>query len=82
MLGVFSIRPAAAGELVKVLKLDSSPKTTADALMKRFLKNDASAVSLQVGDHVQLAYNHLNQSASHPRDGVRVILSTIKMNLL
>ncbi|KAG9146075.1 hypothetical protein Leryth_022157 [Lithospermum erythrorhizon] len=68
MLGVFSssiVTPPE--ELVAAGSRTPSPKTTSDALMKRFIRDDSSAVSLQVGDHVQLAYKHLNESALYPR---------------
>lgn len=68
MLGVFSSSIVSPPEeLVAAGSRTPSPKTTSDALMKRFLKNDSSAVSLQLGDHVQLAFNHLSESASQPR---------------
>lgn len=44
-----------------------SPKITAKALVNRFIGNNASAVSMQIGDDVQLAYTHHNESITHPR---------------
>ncbi|CAL5337727.1 unnamed protein product [Camellia sinensis] len=68
MLGVFSssiVEPPE--ELVAAGCRTPSPKITAAALVKRFLAGNPSAVSTQVGDHVQLAYTHHNQSPLHPR---------------
>ncbi|KAF5950909.1 hypothetical protein HYC85_012902 [Camellia sinensis] len=62
MLGVFSssiVEPPE--ELVVAGCRTPSPKITAAALVKRFL------VSTLVGDQVQLAYTHHNQSPLHPR---------------
>lgn len=44
-----------------------SPKITSTALVNRFLQNNASAVSAQVGDNVTLAYTHHNESPLRPR---------------
>uniref|UniRef100_A0A7N0SYR5 DUF3700 domain-containing protein n=1 Tax=Kalanchoe fedtschenkoi TaxID=63787 RepID=A0A7N0SYR5_KALFE len=68
MLGVFSssiVSPP--GELVAAGSRTPSPKTTSDALIKRFLETNPSAVSVEIGDHVQLAYTHHNESPLHPR---------------
>jgi len=68
MLAVFSsaiVSPP--DELVAAGSRTPSPKITSTALMKRFLGSDASAVSMQIGDHAQLAYTHQNQSAFQPR---------------
>ncbi|XP_010546841.1 PREDICTED: stem-specific protein TSJT1 [Tarenaya hassleriana] len=68
MLGVFSgavVTPP--DELVLAGSRTPSPKTTATALVKRFVDGNSSAVSVQVGDHVQLAYTHHNESPLRPR---------------
>lgn len=68
MLAVFSssiVSPP--DELVAAGSRTPSPKITSTALMKRFLGSDASAVSMQIGDHAQLAYTHHNQSVFRPR---------------
>ncbi|KAK9003430.1 hypothetical protein V6N11_060994 [Hibiscus sabdariffa] len=68
MLGVFSstiLSPP--DELVAAGCRTPSPKTTADALVKRFLETNSSAVSMQIGDRVQFAYSHHNESALQPR---------------
>jgi len=54
-------------ELVAAGSRTPSPKITATALINRFLDSNPSGVSLQIGDHVQLAYTHQNESASQPR---------------
>ncbi|XVE81546.1 hypothetical protein DITRI_Ditri15bG0073500 [Diplodiscus trichospermus] len=68
MLGVFSgaiVSPP--DELVAAGCRTPSPKVTADALVRRFLETNSSAVSMQIGDHVQFAYSHHNESALQPR---------------
>ncbi|CAK9137182.1 unnamed protein product [Ilex paraguariensis] len=68
MLGVFSssiVSPP--DELVAAGCRTPSPKITAAKLVNRFVGNTSSAVSVQIGDHVQMAYSHHNESASHPR---------------
>ncbi|CAM8902681.1 hypothetical protein QQ045_033288 [Rhodiola kirilowii] len=68
MLGVFSssiVSPP--DELVAAGSRTPSPKTTSNALISRFLDINPSAVSVQIGDHVQLAYSHCNESPLHPR---------------
>ncbi|XP_019235901.1 PREDICTED: stem-specific protein TSJT1-like [Nicotiana attenuata] len=68
MLGVFSssiVTPP--DELVAAGSRTPSPKITAEALVNRFIKIDSSAVSIQINDHVQLAYTHMDESASLPR---------------
>lgn len=68
MLGVFSSAVVTPPEeLVAAGSRTPSPKITSTALVNRFLKNNSSAVSVQIGDHVQLAYTHENQSPFHPR---------------
>ncbi|KAF6144741.1 hypothetical protein GIB67_017760 [Kingdonia uniflora] len=68
MLGVFSsciVTPP--DELVAAGSRTPSPKTTSTALLKRFIQSNSSAVSVQIGDDVQFAYTHHNESASQPR---------------
>ncbi|KAL4271463.1 hypothetical protein GQ457_13G025050 [Hibiscus cannabinus] len=68
MLGVFSgaiVSPP--DELVAAGCRTPSPKISADALVKRFLETNPAAVSMQIGDHVQFAYSHHNESALLPR---------------
>ncbi|KAK9288892.1 hypothetical protein L1049_017359 [Liquidambar formosana] len=68
MLGVFSSSiMSPPDELVAAGCRTPSPKITAAALVKRFVENNSSAVSVQVGDNVQLAYTHHNESALQPR---------------
>ncbi|XP_019055836.1 PREDICTED: stem-specific protein TSJT1-like isoform X2 [Nelumbo nucifera] len=69
MLGVFSsaiVTPPE--ELVAAGCRTPSPKISSTALVNRFLESNTSAVSLQIGDHVHLAYTHQNESALQPRD--------------
>lgn len=68
MLGVFSssiVSPP--DELVAAGSRTPSPKTKAGALVNRFLETNPSAVSVQIGDHAQLAFTHHNQSPIQPR---------------
>ncbi|KAL3828823.1 hypothetical protein ACJIZ3_017625 [Penstemon smallii] len=69
MLGVFSnsiVSPPE--ELVAAGSRTPSPKATAEKLVARFVEaNSSAAVTLQIGDEVQLAYTHYNQSTLHPR---------------
>ncbi|KAL4312718.1 hypothetical protein GQ457_01G022480 [Hibiscus cannabinus] len=68
MLGVFSsaiVSPP--DELVAAGCRTPSPKITAAALVKRFLETNSSGVSMQIGDHVQFAYSHHNESPFQPR---------------
>ena len=58
---------SAPEELVAAGSRTPSPKCTAAALVKRFVESNASAVSVQVGDDVQLAYTHHNESPWQPR---------------
>ncbi|KAF5738616.1 Aluminum induced protein with YGL and LRDR motif [Tripterygium wilfordii] len=68
MLGVFSSTIVSPPEeLVAAGCRTPSPKITASALVNRFLGSNDSAVSLQIGDHVQLAYTHKNESPLQPR---------------
>lgn len=54
-------------ELVAAGCRTPSPKISSTSLVNRFLQNNASAVSVQVGDHVQLAYTHHKESPLLPR---------------
>lgn len=68
MLGVFSstiVSPP--DELVAAGSRTPSPKTTSAALVNRFLETNSSALSVQIGDDVQLAFTHQNESALRPR---------------
>ncbi|XP_060217671.1 stem-specific protein TSJT1 [Lycium barbarum] len=68
MLGVFSssiVSPP--DELVAAGSRTPSPKTTSDALVKRFIQTNSSAISMQIGDYVQHAYTHDNESPVLPR---------------
>ncbi|KAL6343549.1 hypothetical protein AAG906_024914 [Vitis piasezkii] len=68
MLGVFSSSiMSPPDELVAAGCRTPSPKITAEALMNRFIQGNPSAVSVHVGDHVQLAYTHHNESPLLPR---------------
>ncbi|KAK4372462.1 hypothetical protein RND71_007846 [Anisodus tanguticus] len=68
MLGVFSssiVSPP--DELVAAGSRTPSPKITSEALVNRFVQTNSSAVSMQIGDFVQFAYTHSNESAVLPR---------------
>lgn len=68
MLGVFSssiVSPP--DELVAAGSRTPSPKITSDALVNRFVQSNSSAISMQIGDFVQLAYSHSKESAVLPR---------------
>ncbi|KAK2966891.1 hypothetical protein RJ640_028901 [Escallonia rubra] len=68
MLGVFSSSiMSPPDELVAAGSRTPSPKITSTALVNRFLDSSASAVSMQIGDNVQLAYTHQNESPLQPR---------------
>ncbi|KAD6794801.1 hypothetical protein E3N88_05697 [Mikania micrantha] len=68
MLGVFSCSIVSPPEeLVAAGSRTPSPKITAKSLVKRFVENNSSAVSMQIGDDVQLAYTHQKESVTHPR---------------
>ncbi|KAF8016934.1 hypothetical protein BT93_H2202 [Corymbia citriodora subsp. variegata] len=68
MLGVFSSSiMSPPDELVAAGCRTPSPKTTSAELVRRFLQSNASGVSVQIGDHVQLAYTHHNESLLQPR---------------
>lgn len=68
MLGVFSSSIVSPPEeLVAAGCRTPSPKITASALVERFLQTNPSGVSVQIGDHVQLAYTHHNESPLRPR---------------
>ncbi|MCL7033681.1 hypothetical protein MKW94_024945 [Papaver nudicaule] len=68
MLGVFSssiVTPP--DELVAAGSRTPSPKTTSTTLVNRFIDSNGGAVSIQVGDQVQLAYTHQDESPFQPR---------------
>lgn len=68
MLGVFSsaiVSPP--DELVAAGSRTPSPKISADALVKRFVDTNSSAVSVRVGDDSQVAFTHHNESMLLPR---------------
>ncbi|XP_076955890.1 stem-specific protein TSJT1-like [Bidens hawaiensis] len=68
MLGVFSSSIVSPPEeLVAAGSRTPSPKITAKSLVNRFVGNNSSAVSMQIGDDVQLAYTHQNESITQPR---------------
>ncbi|KAH9682897.1 DUF3700 domain-containing protein [Citrus sinensis] len=68
MLGVFSSAIVSPPEeLVAAGSRTPSPKTTSTALVDRFLQANSSAVSVQVGDNVTLAYTHQNESPLRQR---------------
>ncbi|KAI3790645.1 hypothetical protein L2E82_03842 [Cichorium intybus] len=68
MLGVFSSSIVSPPEeLVAAGSRTPSPKISSKALVNRFVEKNASAVSMQIGDDVQLAYTHQNESITHPR---------------
>lgn len=68
MLGVFSSEiMSPPDELVAAGSRTPSPKTTANALMKRFVSTNPAAVSLQIGDDAQLAFTHHSESLLLPR---------------
>ncbi|KAF4350192.1 stem-specific protein TSJT1 [Cannabis sativa] len=68
MLGVFSSSVVSPpDELVAAGSRTPSPKITSTALVNRFVVNNASAVSIQVGEQAQLAFTHHNESALQPR---------------
>ncbi|XP_025612204.1 stem-specific protein TSJT1 isoform X1 [Arachis hypogaea] len=67
MLGVFSSSIVSAPEeLVAAGSRTPSPKSTAETLVKRFVESNGSAVSVEVGDDVQLAYSHHKESPWRP----------------
>lgn len=68
MLGVFSsaiVSPP--DELVAAGSRTPSPKISADALVKRFVDTNLSAVSVRVGDDSQMAFTHHSESMLLPR---------------
>ena len=68
MLGVFSSAIVSPPEeLVAAGCRTPSPKITSAALVDRFLQANSSAVSIQAGDHVHLAYTHHKESLLQPR---------------
>ncbi|XP_051129848.1 stem-specific protein TSJT1 [Andrographis paniculata] len=68
MLGVFSSSIVSPPEeLVAAGSRTPSPKVSADKLVGRFVERNSSAVSVQIGDDVKLAYTHFKESALRPR---------------
>ncbi|XP_022759721.1 stem-specific protein TSJT1-like isoform X2 [Durio zibethinus] len=68
MLGVFSSEIVTPPEeLVAAGNWSPSPRTTSLALMKRYIKSNLSSVSIQIGEQVNLAYSHQNESLLRPR---------------
>ncbi|KAL7144653.1 hypothetical protein ABFS83_07G027100 [Erythranthe nasuta] len=68
MLGIFSSSIMSPPEdLVAAGSRTPSPKVTAAKLEARFLEANSSAVSVRIGDDVQLAYTHCNQTSLQPR---------------
>ncbi|GAB2294892.1 hypothetical protein Dimus_029084 [Dionaea muscipula] len=68
MLGVFSSSIVSPPEeLVAAGCRTPSPKTKASDLVNRFLHNNPSAVTVQIGDDVQLAFTHDRESILLPR---------------
>ncbi|KAL9264955.1 Stem-specific protein TSJT1-like protein [Drosera capensis] len=68
MLGVFSGSIVSApDELVAAGCRTPSPKTKAAELVNRFVRNNPSAVTVQIGDDVQLAFTHDRESILQPR---------------
>ncbi|KAL1334672.1 hypothetical protein HN51_063644 [Arachis hypogaea] len=87
MLGVFSSSIVSAPEeLVAAGSRTPSPKSTAETLVKRFVESNGSAVSVEVGDDVQLAYSHHKESPWRPRsfavkDEIFCVFSGVLENL-
>uniref|UniRef100_M4E4K3 DUF3700 domain-containing protein n=1 Tax=Brassica campestris TaxID=3711 RepID=M4E4K3_BRACM len=77
MLGIFSgAIVSLPEELVAAGSRTPSPKTTGATLVNKFVQKNPSAVSVQVGDYVQLAYTHHKESPLRPRcivDGTLVV---------
>ncbi|KAI9195069.1 hypothetical protein LWI28_011365 [Acer negundo] len=68
MLGIFSSAIVSPPEeLVAAGCRTPSPKLSSTALLNRFLQTNSSAVSVQSGDYVHLAYTHHNESPLQPR---------------
>ncbi|KAK6937510.1 protein of unknown function DUF3700 [Dillenia turbinata] len=68
MLGVFSDEiMSPPEELVAAGSRTPSPKTTAKALVSRFVQSKPFAVSVHLNDEVFMAYSHHNESPLHPR---------------
>ncbi|KAJ7980108.1 stem-specific protein TSJT1-like [Quillaja saponaria] len=68
MLGVFSssiVSPP--DELVAAGCRTPSPKIKATALVNKFVQTNAAALSVQIGDDVQLAFTHHKESLLRPR---------------
>lgn len=68
MLGVFSSSVVSPPEeLVAAGSRTPSPKTNSGELLNRFVSGNSSALSVQVGDHANLAFTHYNESPLLPR---------------
>jgi len=68
MLGVFSSAVVSPPEeLVAAGCRTPSPKITSDALVKRFVDTNPSAVSVQVGEDAQMTFTQHNQNMLLPR---------------
>ncbi|KAK1292049.1 Stem-specific protein TSJT1 [Acorus calamus] len=68
MLGVFSSGVVAPPEeLVLAGSRSPSPKTTAEALVDRFVRAASPAVSVRVSSDAHFAYSHTNESHLLPR---------------
>ncbi|KAM7527166.1 hypothetical protein LguiB_030576 [Lonicera macranthoides] len=68
MLGIFSSSVVSPPEeLVAAGSRTPSPKTTAAVLVKQFIQCNEAGVTLQIGDHVHLAYSQHSQSPLLPR---------------
>ncbi|EPS69062.1 aluminum induced protein [Genlisea aurea] len=68
MLGVFSGSIVSApDELVMAGSRTPSPKETSARLLTRFLEENPSAISVQIGDGVSLSYSHSRESFLLPR---------------
>ena len=68
MLGIFSgAIVSLPEELVAAGSRTPSPKTTGAALVNKFVEQNPSVVTVQVGDNVQLAYTHHKESPLRPR---------------
>ncbi|OMP05041.1 hypothetical protein COLO4_09118 [Corchorus olitorius] len=68
MLGVFSSEIVTPPEeLVAAGNRSPSPRSSASALLKRYINSNLSSVSIQIGDQVNLAYSRQNESLLQPR---------------
>ncbi|XVF80406.1 hypothetical protein PTKIN_Ptkin15bG0068000 [Pterospermum kingtungense] len=68
MLGVFSSEIVTPPDkLVAAGNRGPSLRTTALALLKRYINSNLSSVSVQIGDQVRLGYSRHNESLLQPR---------------